>query len=741
MHRALARQCGALSIAASLFIAGTARAAVIEGHVHDAESGLPVPWVDLVIEGTTWATMSDGHGAFVLRNVDAGDHRLTARRIGYDRRSMSLHVGATDTVRVEVVLAPRPVALEVHEVSGSALEHERDLYEGQTPVLLAGRDLRERMSGTVAGVLADQPGISEESMGPAPARPVVRGLSGNRLLVLEDQVTTGDLSGTAPDHALVVDPLNAERIEVLRGPATLLYGASVLGGVVNVRRDAVPMVRRTRTEGALQVIGDSVNRSSAGNLNLVGPLGPFAYSLDVVGRSADDVSTPAGPMRNTQIDTWNGSAGLGWMGERAHFGIAGSLYESDYGIPGGFLGGHPNGVDIELERRRLQVRAGLHLGRGPVERWEAQGAYVRYFHRENESSGICGVSFGLLTHALDQRLHLRRGPWGSPVLGLSVQSRDYAQGCLTFVPPTIERTYALAAYDEFRTGPVRWVAGLRGEYREIDTSTETTNKAGRIRDRDFAGMGASLSATVDLAASLETKLTLTRAFRAPALEELFSEGPHLASYAYEVGNADLGVENGNGIELGLRWRPRSVHVALTGFWNRFDGYIHPVDTGDLEFGPGAEGFLQRWQYRGRDARLVGGEFDLMWRPTQRWEWMASLAAVQGTDLDEDRALPRMPPLTGRIGTRIRTGSLGWTVNWRGATAQRRVAEFEETSAGWSTLGASVQWSRLTEDRHQSIVLRVDNLTDAEIRNHLSRIRSILPEPGRNVTLLYRVGFF
>lgn len=732
------------SVVAVLLGTGPARAATVQGRIFDAESGAPVPWVDVQIDTGQgpFAVLSDPAGAFVFTNVPDGEHTLRASRIGYrEHRETFLVRSVDDVVALEVSLRASAVALETVDVSGTTVEREDDLYADQTPVRVTGQELRERMGTTVADVLTDHGGVSEESMGPAPARPVVRGLSGNRVLILEDEIGTGDLSGTSPDHALVVDPLNASRIEVLRGPATLLYGSSVLGGVINVRREAVPLSRPERVRASIRYMGDTVNEGSAGRLSVTGPLGDLVYSVDAMGRTGDDVHTPIGDMRNTQIDAWNGSAGLSWVDEHAHVGVAVGRYDSDYGIPGGFLGGHPNGVDIELERRRYLLHAGRHFDDGPVESVELFGGYSRYFHREIESSGLCGVSFGLLNHQWTQRTHLKPAPWGRSILALQFQHRDFAQGCLSFVPPTIERTVAAAAYNEVEWGPMRWTAGVRGEFRDVDPSRRDENKAGVIRGRSFAGTGASIAAAVDHGRVATTTLTLTRSFRAPGLEELFSEGPHLAAFSYEVGNADLDSETGNGVELRFDWRGSRLSGALTGFYNRFDGFIHPVDTGELEFGPGSEGFLERWQYRGSDTQMVGGEARLTWRATRRLELRAETSYVRATDLDLDAPLPRMPPLSGRVSARLRTGEWTWAAHARGAGEQGRVSEFEEPTSGYLTYGASVEWNRLGEGTFQSVMLRADNLTDAEYRNHLSRIRSILPEPGRNVTLMVRAGLF
>ena len=309
------------------------------------------------------------------------------------------------------------------------------------------------------------------------------------------------------------------------------------------------------------------------------------------------------------------------------------------------------------------------------------------------------------------------------------------------MPPTVESTWAVAAHHELDVGPVRWMAGVRGEFREVDPARREENKAGTIRRRSFAGTAASVAAAWAHGPSATTTFTVSRTFRSPGLEELFSEGPHLAAYSYEIGNADLESETGRGAELRFDWRGGRLGGSVTGFYDDYDGFIHPVDTGELEFGPGAEGFLERWQVRGSDVRLTGGEASLAWRATRGLELGFETSVVHATDLDLDQPLPRIPPLQGRAWTRYRTGPWTFAAHLRGATEQDRVSEFEEPTAGWLTFGGSVEWNRLGAGTFTSVLLRVNNLADAEYRNHLSRIRSVLPEAGRNVSLMVRVGMF
>jgi iron complex outermembrane receptor protein len=486
---------------------------------------------------------------------------------------------------------------------------------------------------------------------------------------------------------------------------------------------------------------ESVNDGVASQFRIDVPTGPFAWTVEGSGRRAGDVVTPAGTLDNSQLDTWMASGGVSWIAGRGYLGAGVNRYESNYGVPGGFLGGHPFGADIELRRTQLETRGALTLRKSGPTQLEGQFIYTRYFHRELESHGVCGVSFGLLTYDASTRLRFDAGRWGAGAVGVAGEYRDYANGCLSFIPPTTEGTLSAFGLDRARVGPIELQAAARVDARSVTPASAVRNKAGLVRQRDFAGGSGSLAARLPLGKSAGVTVTTSLAFRPPSLEELFSEGPHLAAFAYEIGNADLEAEQGRGVELAFEWNRPRVGLQARGFFNSIDGFIQAFDTGQVEYGPGEDGFLARYQYSGKDSRMAGGELELLWTLRSELQLHASAGYVAGEVVETGVPLPRIPPLNGHLALEWRRGVWGAQISTTGASAQNRVGEFEKPTAGYLTLGGAIEWQHAAARRLHSLVLRGQNLTNAEYRNHLSRVKSIMPEPGRSVALLYRLSFF
>ena len=347
-------------------------------------------------------------------------------------------------------------------------------------VVFSGSKLRQNLSRTIAETIDYEPGIAQRSMGPAPARPVLRGLGGDRLLVIEDGERTGDLSGTSSDHAVAIEPMTTERIEVVRGPRTLLYGSNALAGVVNVVRGYVPSERPDGFGGSVTYQGESVNRGLSGGLTLEQPLGPLALRFDSSLRNADDIATPHGVLANTDIRTGNASVGLSLVRPWGHVGASGSLYDSDYGIPPDPEGGHPHGVSIDLQRQHLEGRGEILTGPDWLQRLELHHSFSRYQHGEFEASGDLGMEFGVLTHNTGALAHLdRMGPFANGAIGLWYEYRNYAAAGLNFTPPAEEYAGALFTYQEWEHGPWAANAALRVDARRVEPRERALFAPGR----------------------------------------------------------------------------------------------------------------------------------------------------------------------------------------------------------------------------------------------------------------------
>ncbi len=708
---------------------------------HDARTTRAVGDVNVLLVASDRAfhlvgtTRADG--ALSLE-APAGGYRIVAYRDGYRAATAVIVVVANDTTRVAIPLeAPTATTDSVYVHAHRPGEQP---FSAQTPVLLEGPELRRNLGSTIASTMSTQTGVAERSMGAAPARPVLRGLDNYRVLVLEDGGTVGDISATSPDHAVTIESLHAKRIEVVRGPAALMYGATAAAGVVNVVHDYVPTEHLDAWQATATVNATSANNGRAIQGRVDGPVGPFTSMADASARGGDDIETPVGTLVNTGIETYGMSTGIGIVRERGHAGASASLYRSDYGIPGGFMGGHPNGVDIHIEREHLEGKAERRFENQRAEQADIQASYSRFYQEERETDDACGVGFGVVTYAVEPRARMRLGRAGRVTLGAHGEFRDFAQACFTFLPRTDETSLAAFAYDEWQGEHVALRAALRYDARSVQPAEREENAAGEIRDREFAGVSWSLATARALGGGWSVGATVLRSFRAPSTEELFSEGPHLAAYSYEVGNADLDPERGVSAELEIDWSETRVHTSARVFVNHFDGYIYAADTGEFEIGQGSDGYLPLYQYRGANARFEGAEGEIEWKLAERWDASANASYVRAALTEDDQPLPRIPPLSGRFEAAFTAKPWRAYAAVRAAAAQDRVGEFEDPTDGYLLFDLGAEWTTVAGSFIHAITLRIDNLADTEYYNHLSRVKSIMPEAGRNVSILYRISW-
>lgn len=712
------------------------RQGTVIGTVVDAETGAPVEFAQILLEEANRSTVSDVDGGFTLRFLPAGLFTLKAYRIGYKPLIRNVDVPAGDTLSLTLQMSSTTLAAGEIVVEGvrEAAEQLAD-----AALELEGQRLRQRLGTTIAETLADEPGISMRSMGPAPARPVLRGLGGERLLVLEDGGRTGDLSATSTDHAVVIDPMTAERLEVVRGPAALVYGPNTLGGVINVVREYVPTSRPDALHFQLSAQAQSVNTGYAGGGSLLTPVGePFALHVDGSFRQGRNVSTPEGKLLNTDLTTTNASIGGSFVQPWGYAGVAASYYATEYGIPGGFVGAHPNGVSIDVERRHLESRAEVITPLEWIPRLEARGTFSRYYHQEFESDGSLGVEFGLLSYhgSLIART-AQYGPFRKGAIGLWGEYRDYASGGFSSTPASTEWTLAGFAFQDVHLADFTIQGGLRYDFRTVQPSRETTSDLiGNIRERTFGGISASASALWHPARALSIGVTGMRSLRMPGIEELYSEGPHLAAYSFEVGNPMLDRETGYGGEVFARYQNGRANASAAAYINVIDHYIFPRDTGELNH----RIHLPIFQYTGAQARMVGAEARASWQVLPRWAVEATGAYVHGTLTDLDQPIPWMPPLQGKVGVQYGRRAFNVGVDLRLAQAQERLGPFEESTDGYAVLDAFAQYHFTAGGLLHTLDLGVENLTDTAYRDHLSRVKSIMPEPGRNVKLLYKLFF-
>jgi iron complex outermembrane recepter protein len=741
----------------------------IAGRVIDATTGDAVAVAHVRLLEAGRAQTADASGTFRFRDVPPGAYTLVAERIGYAPATLRLELRARGDTTLTVTL--RPSALQLSGVVVTAVGGARaagDVY--QPTAVLAEAALRRALGTTVTATIAGQPGIHEQYNGPAASQPVIRGMGGDRVLVLEDGQRTGDLYSTAPDHAVAIDPLTAERVEIVRGPAGLLYGSNALGGVINVVRDEVPASLPARAAGVVSAQGESAYRGVASGGSLLVPVGRFALRGELSARRTGDTRTPLGTLESTALDGLNLAGGASFIARWGHVGVAARHYRLDHGVPGEFggeqiPGAHTGGVEIESRRTTARLEAAHRAGLGPFRSVSLSGGFVHYLHDEIEGRGPggepwVGTHFDQLSgeaRLVARHDHQRNGVRREGAVGFEYRGRDLrAGGAWPGLRSATEHGAAAYIYEEIGRGALRMQLGARYDVQRVEPYRTDPILVGRgasarevpVEARTFGAVSGSLAALINATPSLTFGVSAARSFRAPSIRELFSDGPHLADYSFDIGNPQLDAEIGHGVDVFARAGSPVLQLEASLFVNAISNFIYYEATGELD--PRFERFPV-FQARGSDALFRGAEARVQWQAATSLVIDATTSYVAAERRATRDPLPSIPPLTGSAA--LRYERTGWfaSLGWRGAAEQGRVPHAitapdgttmlpQRPTDGYALLDAGAGLRFSDGQRFHTVTLNLRNALDAVWRDHLSRTKDIAPQPGRNIQLLYRVSF-
>jgi iron complex outermembrane recepter protein len=698
--------------------------------------------------------------------------------------SRSLPILATAVTAFAHTTHPDHDPVPLAHVVVTAHPYARSQTELAQPTnVLSGRTLDLRQAPSLGELLAAEPGISSTWFGPGASRPIIRGLGGDRVRVLQNGIGTMDASVTSPDHAVALDPLLIERVEVVRGPASLLYGSSAVGGVVNVVAHRIHTAAPDQPlQGRLEARHGTANDEWSGGAVVEGGTGPFAWHLDGFRRRTKDVRIPGyahsarlrqqdedeheehhpddeheepahGRIPNTAIRSDGGAAGFSLVGERGYIGFAYSGFNSRYGIPeGGHIDvhhdendhdedhdhdhdeeGHEHGpVEIDLRQRRFDIEGEWRLQADLLRAARFRVSRSHYRHHELEDDEI---ATRFTNHGYEGRFELLHEPIAGFTGALGAQAsreRFSAVGEEAFLPPSRTERQGLFLFEEAVLSPVTWQLGARVERQQIELRDDSGR--GR-RDRAFSvstGLVWPLQTDWSLAAAV------TRTQRPPNAQELYSDGPHIGTLAYEIGDDALGRERSLGVDVSLRRTVGTVSGSLTVFANRFDNFIFAAPTGDEEDG------LDVYRYLQRDARFTGAELELVFHLHEAQAQMLDLTVaadiVRGRNLTDGTHLPRVTPPRVRTGLDWRSGA--WSV---GAEAQRvfrqeHVAPEEWPTDSYTLYSAYAGYRFTVGTALFDLILRGTNLTNREARVHTSYLKEVAPLPGRHVSVALRLSF-
>lgn len=652
-----------------------------------------------------------------------------------------------------------------------------DFLAGTTVV--GGTDLQRDMAGQIGEVLEKLPGVSASGFAPGASRPILRGFSGDRVRVLVDGIGAIDASNTSADHAVSLDPLTAQSIEVLRGPATLLYGSSAIGGAVNVIDKRIP--RKVPDEpvhvDALAGVDSASNaREIGGSLDL--PLGGgFVVHADGSWRRTDDLRVAGrilsdelradilaeaaedadadpdhatelreladarGRLPNSATKTTSAGFGAAWIGGRADIGASVSLYDTRYGVPTRPGAEHAHGgeeeegeeeeapVSIDLRQKRADLRAGLRFDGGPLAEVRTRWGYSDYEHTELEGDEV-GTRF--LVDGVEGRLELvqrQRGTW-TGTFGAQYFRRDLeAIGAEAFVPANRSENWSLFALQEVALAPVTVEFAGRFEHGKASAPDVALS-------RSFDAWSGAVGLWHETPGGLRLGLNASRTARIPTSEELFADGPHAATQQYEIGDPDLALETAWGGEAYLRGQLGPVALSLTAYASWFDDYVYLAATGAEEDG------LPVYRQQQQDATYKGFEAEAsvplatLGGLALSSEWQASYTRAT---LADGSPVPRIPPLSlgGALIAKADRVEGRIAANWN--AAQNRIAAEETRTDGYTTVDAALTWQPVRGRDNLTVIASVENLFDAEGRRAASVTKDFVPIAGRNFKLSARLS--
>ncbi len=603
--------------------------------------------------------------------------------------------------------------------------------------VLAGEELDDRRGSTLGETVNGLPGVQSSNFGAGVGRPIIRGLDGARVAVLSGGLSTQDVSTVSQDHAPAAESFLADQIEVLKGPATLLFGQGAIGGVVNVVDGRIAETApASALSGRAELRFDSVNDGNTGMLRLDGGNDSFALHVDAVRRRNDDYDLPGnGQQANSFLDTDAAGVGASLLGDWGFFGLAVSSYQDNYGNPGepGDADAGEPGVSLDIDQDRVEFKGGLNDPFSGASNLRYSIARTDYQHIEYEGDEV-GTKF--IKDATEGRIELTHEPiagWLGAIGLQANQSEFEAIGEEAFVPRTQSRSSGLFLVEQYQWDAVQLDLGAR-----IDRVSSDPDGGA---ERSFSPLSLSAGLIWRVNDAWEIVGNLDHAERAPAEEELFADGPHVATAAYEIGDANLSEESANQLEIGLHFHSERLEAKVSAYSNRFSDFIYLVDTGDFD-GEGDEALpIRQWTQDDAHFRGLEAEATLQLADNASGSWALRIFgdSVRAT-LDDGGNVPRIVP--ARLGSELRWYRDGWRANLSviRAAKQDNLADNETSTDGYTMVNAggayhwdvgNVGWEAFVDAR---------NLTDQSARVHTSFLKDVVELPGRGVAMGLRVVF-
>ncbi|MFN2513528.1 MAG: TonB-dependent receptor [Pyrinomonadaceae bacterium] len=707
--------------------------ATLRGTVTLGESGKPIHNVIVTIMQLKRTVGTDEQGNYEFKNLPPGRYDVLAHldRVPDMVQTVDVAAGATASVDFRVELSGLS-----EQVTVTASGTEQVLSSSiQSVEVIGSIDLAKKSSVSLGEALDGELGVSKRSFGPGTARPVIRGFDGDRVLVLQDGNRIGGLGFESGDHAEPINVLTVERIEIVKGPASLLYGSNAIGGVVNAitGHDSA----HKGLNGYFTAVGGTNSRQAGSTGGVEFGTERWLFWANGGGQRAGDYTTPLGQVRNSFTREGNVSAGVGYYPQKGFLSFNYQFDKRRYGIPIDPAEEDPEIVNLNPRRHSFQFNGGFKESRSFVEAGNFSVQYNDYQHAEiNSINNEVGTLFinktslyrGMFEQRKSGRLSGRFGFWG--------QHRDFsALGDEALAPPTKHNAFALFTLQTLDFERASLQFGGRVETNRYNPAA--TDARGSLPNRSFTGISAAFGVRVPTWSGGALVANYSHSYRAPSLEELYNLGPHPGNLAFEIGDPNLKRELGNGLDFGVRHSSTRLRFEANGFYYRINDFVFLAPTGEVD----EESNLVIAEYSQENARYAGTEaqVDIGLHPNI---WLNLGADYVNAELvSTGTPLPRIPPLRGKVGLELRYKGILLNPEVTMAQDQTRLFPNETRTAGYTTFGFSGSYLIARQHTAHIISFNAFNLGDRLYRNHLSFIKEFAPEMGRGLRITYTLKFF
>jgi iron complex outermembrane receptor protein len=702
----------------------------LRGTVTLETTGKPIHNVIITISRLNRSTETDDSGVYEFQNVPPGTYEIIAHldRIPDVVETVSVTAGATTTADIRILLTTRR-----EEVTVTATGAEETSFNSiQSVTSLSSVQIIEKNSQSLGEALDHELGVAKRSSGPGNARPVIRGFDSDRVLVVQDGNRIGSLGFQSGDHGEPIDVLSLDKLEVVKGPATLLYGSSAIGGVVNaVTGHDAP---HEGLHGYITALGGTNNYQGGGSAGFEFGTKRWLVWGNGSGQRSGDYDTPIGRITNSYARNGAGEAGFGYYPGRGFVSFDYVFDKLVYGVPINPAEQEPEIIHLNPRRHSIRFNAGMRDIKSFINSAQFSFQYNDYEHGEIDSvTDAVNTLFknktfthrGYFDQKREKRLSGTFGFWG--------MHRDYESiGEEALAPPTKQNAFAVFALEKIDFERIGFQLGGRFEHNGYNPDQILDRPT---PDRSFNGFSGAAGIRVPTWRGGAFIANYTHSYRAPALEELYNQGPHPGNATFEFGNPNLKRESGDGIDLSLRHSNDRVRAEFNFFFYKFRDFIFLAPTGEF-----VEGLFVA-DYAQADARYKGAEFQFDARLHPNIWLLSELDYVNAELIDTDTPLPRIPPLRGRVGLEFLYKGLRFYPEAVMSKDQERLFPAETRTGGYAVFNVTGSYTLAHQHSAHIFSLSGFNLGDRLYRNHLSFIKDFAPEIGRGVRLTYTVRFF